>query len=203
MSRKRMGSEMELKTCLDKANRAIDLAVEELVRTRGGRVRDSGDDLEFLISLSRESRRLKTEIKKYLESSKSGACSFKETERSQRIGKIRSVDLVIACHGTSETREMFVVVDLKGEIFDKKEDKRFWRPSRVRFEAWCRLYYLPMKKEWFVHYVDIIIRHKSTAQRALFVIEHSRLSEEPSRAEERAPDALCLFFETPQGGTWG
>lgn len=201
MSEPKLSNEQRLEL-LDKANRVVDLAVEELMRTRGGQVSGSGDDFQFLINLSQPTtRRLKTEINKYLRKCVGGTYCFKETSREQRDGDIRPIDLIMSRHFTSETHEMFIVVDLKGEIY-KKGDEQL-RGSYARFEAWCRLYYLPTKQRWYVHYVDMIIRHKSPAQRALFVIEHSRSSEEPSRAEERAPDELCLFFEKPQGGTWG
>jgi hypothetical protein len=194
--------------CLDRAHRATDLAIEELMRTRGGQISGSEDDFQFILNLSKTPEHcLKTKINEYLRRNVwNVAYSFKETNRRQRDGDMRPIDLVISRHCSSETHEMFVVTDLKGEIFDKsrKEDGcGQYQGSYARFEAWCRLYYLPTKQRWYVHYVDLIIRHKSPAQRALFMIEHSGSTEEPSRAEEKSADKLCLFFETPQGGVWG
>jgi len=190
---------MQLHKHLAKANRAVDLAVKELITTRGGQIVRHGDEWQFLIALSGEksAKRLRTEIKEYLTSSRGGNYHFKESSRDERIGNIRPTDLVIAGHFSSETLERFIVVDLKGKVSDDKEYSDY-----VRFEAWCRLYYLPNTKEWFVHYVDIIIRHKSPAQRALFMFECTK-SGDIMKATEKEHDDLCLFFESLQGGTWG
>lgn len=194
----------ELNTCLDKANRATDLSIKELIKTRGGQVVGRGDEWQFLIALSRETsaKRLRTELKRYITKCRNGNYHFKESGRKKIIGDIRPVDLVISGHFTSEILERFVVVDIEGEI--RCPEDGLSHGDYVRFEAWCRLYYLPKTREWFVHYVDIIVRHKSPAQRALFMFQHEKSGDRnPCVAEEMAPDELCKFFETPQGGTWG
>ena len=193
------GQEMLLREHLAKTNRAVDLAVKELITTRGGEVVRYGDEWQFLVALSRETsiKHLKTEIKKYLVSSRGGNHYFEESNRKERVGNIRPTDLVIARHFSSETLERFIVVDLEGEV---SSDGKY--SNYVRFEAWCRLYYLPETQEWFVHYVDMIIRHKSPAQRAVFMFEYAK-SGDVMKAVEKRHDDLCLFFESPQGGTWG
>lgn len=192
----------ELNTCLDKAGRAIDLSIKELIETRGGQVGRRGDEWQFLIALSRETstKRLRTELKGYLTRCRDNSYHFEESSRKKIIGDIRPIDLVISGHFTSETLERFVVVDLEGEI--RCPEDGLSHGDYVRFETWCRLYYLPKTQGWFVHYVDIIIRHKSPMQRVLFMFEHGK-SGEVVRAKEQDPKELCLFFESPQGGTWG
>lgn len=202
-TQKPSSKQIELRVCLGKANYAVDLAVKELVKTRGGQVVERGNEWQFLVALSRETsaERLRAELEKYLTRSRGGNYHFKESSREEIVGSIRPVDLIISGHFTSETLERFVVVDLKGDIFDQS-DSRFGEP--VRFEAWCRLYYLPESRQWFIHYVDIIIRHKYPAQRSLFMFQHEKSGDRnPCVAEERAPDRLCKFFESPQGGMWG
>ncbi|MFA6594353.1 MAG: hypothetical protein WCT16_03820 [Candidatus Buchananbacteria bacterium] len=182
------------------ARRAIDLAVKELVTTRGGQIAERGDERQFIVSLSREKSEacLRGKIKKYLAMTSDSNYYYKESGRNERTGNIRPTDLVIAGHFSSETQERFIVADLKGEIFDDEKCS-----SYVRFEAWCRMYYCPnTQRSWFVHYVDIIIRHKSPTQHALFEFEYAK-SGNVIKATEVEPNSLCLFFETLQGGTWG
>lgn len=191
------------KQCLDKSNRAIDLAIAELARTRGGEIVRGENERQFILGLNRETsgKRIRAEIKMYLQDTVGGVYSFKKNGRTDiRVGDVRPVDLVISRHLTSETQERFIVVDLDGSLY-KGTDKYPVR-YRVRLEAWCRLYYLPERAEWFVHFVDIIVRHRPLAQRVLFTFEHGE-SGELVCASEADPSKLCLFFETPQGGMWG
>lgn len=195
-----MSEQTEFDVCRKKADQAIDLAVAELVKTRGGHVVKLGDELTSLLrtlyhtKLSR--KQIRVSVKEYEDSE--NTYTFEETRRMVRVGKVRSVDLMITGHFSSETSERFVVIDLQGELSDQET-----RSYYVRFEAWCRLYYLPERKEWFVHYVDIIIRHKSPAERTLFMFEHEK-SGQLVRATEKDLDELCLFFKNgPQGGMWG
>lgn len=128
---------------------------------------------------------------------------FTKREEDDRWGYVQCTDLRIVRHGSDELYERFIVVDVKGCIL-KKEGGYTVRDPTARFETWCRLY-RSEKPGWHVHYVDMIIRHVWPAKRTLFMFPYGK-SDNPTlslTAEEKHPDKLCLFFETPQGGMFG
>lgn len=192
--------------CLNLANEAADLAIAELVKTDGHQIAQRLSDGELLTDILRGSCDRNKSPAKYVRRRWIGEGSpynFKEESRDRkvRMGKIRPTDLVIRGHFSSERFECFVVVDVRGDLFGGL----YHLPpdgTPTRFEAWCRLYRCEDPRKWEVHYVDVIVPYLKPAQRRIYKLERIDRSN-PLVAKEVDARELCLFFESPQGGTFG